>query len=170
MGYWYTFGIVNPKKPRPPCLYCGKEPYRSFYKYCSNACQAAYQYKIYIGRWKEGKESGLQSIGIVNSYIKRYLRNKYQNKCCLCGWSKTHPKTGLVPLVADHIDGNWRNNVESNLRLLCPNCDSLTPTFAALNKENGRKHRAASNRAKEGREFMANLRKQTKVHILSFAV
>ena len=81
-----------------------------------------------------------------------------------------NPKTGVAPLVADHIDGNWRNNTESNLRLLCPNCDSLTLTYAALNKGNGRKHRAASSRAKEGREYLKSLKPKTKVRILPFTV
>ena len=62
-------------------------------------------------------------------------------------------------LVADHIDGDWRNNVENNLRLICPNCDSLTSTYAALNRGNGRKNRAISKRAKEGHLLM-NMPKQ----------
>ena len=140
-----------PKKPRVRCLRCNKETNRWGYKYCSNACQHKYQHQIYIEKWKEGKVIGLQSIGIVSPHIKRYLRNKFGNKCCLCGWSKVNPKTGLVPLVADHIDGNWRNNIESNLRLICPNCDSLTPTYAALNKGNGRDNRAISKRANKAR-------------------
>ena len=110
-----------------------------------------YQYQSYIKKWKDGEEDGLQGLGIVSSYIKRYLRRKFENKCCLCGWAKINSKTGQVPLVADHIDGNWRNNIESNLRLICPNCDSLTSTYAGLNKGNGRKDRALSKRAKEGR-------------------
>ena len=72
----------------------------------------------------------------------------------MCGWAEINIKTGKVPLVADHIDGNWRNNTEENLRLVCPNCDSLSPTYAALNRGNGRKHRAISNRVKEGRILM----------------
>ncbi len=140
-----------PKKVRSACLVCGAEPARAGYKYCSNICQQEYQHQTYIKRWQEGKESGLRSIGVVLNPIKKYLRSKFENKCCLCGWNQINPKTGKVPLVADHIDGNWRNNSEKNLRLICPNCDSLSPTYAALNRGKGRKNRAVSKRAKEGR-------------------
>ncbi len=140
-----------PKKPREKCRNCGEETARSYYTYCSNACQIEFQYQIYIKKWKAGEVKGLQSIGVVSRHIKRYLRKKFGNKCCLCGWSKINLKTGGIPLVADHIDGNWRNNVENNLRLLCPNCDALTPTYAALNKGNGRSGRVLSKRVKEGR-------------------
>lgn len=139
-----------PKKPRPKCLSCGKETARAGYKYCSNVCQHECQYRLYIREWKHGKKSGLQGLGIVSSHVKRYLREKFGNQCCLCGWAKVNPKTEQVPLVADHVDGNWRNNTESNLRLLCPNCDSLNPTYAGLNRGNGRRNRVLSKRAKEG--------------------
>jgi hypothetical protein len=146
--------VPNPRKPRGKCLICKKENARPEYKYCSNACQQEYVYRAYIERWKAGEEHGLQSLGLVSAYIKKYLRRKFGNKCCLCGWSAINPKTGKAPLVADHIDGNWRNNVESNLRLLCPNCDSLSPTYAGLNRGNGRKGRVLSKRAQEGRLLM----------------
>lgn len=143
-----------PKKQREKCLVCGKETARAGYKYCSNTCQIEYQYLAYIENWKAGKESGLQGLGIVSGHIKRYLRRKFGNKCCVCGWAKINQKTEQVPLVADHIDGNWRNNVENNLRLICPNCDALTPTYAGLNRGNGRKGRVVSKRAKEGRALV----------------
>ena len=146
-----------PKKHRAKCLVCAKETARAGYIYCSNACQIEYQYQSYIDRWKAGEKNGLQGLGIVSRYIKRYLRKKFGNKCCLCGWAKINIKTGKAPLVADHIDGNWRNNTESNLRLICPNCDALSPTFVALNKGNGRKGRALSKRAKEGRLLATNM-------------
>ena len=140
-----------PRKPRENCLSCNKETFRPGYKYYSNLCQIEYQYSVYIKKWKDGGVFGLLSTGVVSRYIKKYLRRKFGDKCCLCGWSKINEKTGLIPLVADHIDGNWRNNVEDNLRLICPNCDSLTPTYAALNRGHGRKDRVLSNRVKEGR-------------------
>ena len=49
--------------------------------------------------------------------------------------------TGHVPLEIDHIDGDAENNIETNLRVLCPNCHSLTPHFRNLNKGKGRKWR-----------------------------
>lgn len=145
--------MSNPKKPRPKCPVCSKEPARSFYKYCSNECQLEFQYLSYVAKWRDGSVRGLLSIGVVSGHVKRYLRRKFGNKCCLCGWSEVNPKSNIVPLVADHIDGNWKNNSEENLRLICPNCDSLTPTYAGLNKGNGRPSRATSKRALEAQSL-----------------
>ena len=149
--------MPNTKRPKGRCLHCGEEPARSWYTYCGNVCQLAYQHQLYIQEWQEGKLRGLSKQGVVSTHIKRYLREKYKNKCILCGWSEINKKTGQVPLVADHIDGNWRNNKESNLRLICPNCDSLSSTYAALNKGNGRKNRAISNRVKEAHLLIKKL-------------
>lgn len=147
--------MPNPKKARTPCLVCSKETARAGYKYCSNSCQQEYEYHTYIEEWKKGEISGLRTTGVVSNPIKRYLRNKFNNKCIICAWSEINTKSGVVPLVADHIDGNWRNNTENNLRLLCPNCDSLTHTYAALNRGNGRENRAVSRRAKAARAEIA---------------
>lgn len=148
--------MARTKKEWNKCLQCGQEPARSDYKYCSNNCQLQYQHQAYLKKWKAGEVTGLQGLGIVSGYIKKYLRQKFGNKCSVCGWAKTNIKTGQVPLVADHIDGNWRNNVEGNLRLVCPNCDALSPTYAGLNRGNGRINRAKSKRAQEGRLLMTN--------------
>lgn len=135
------------------CVACGALTARNGYTYCSNVCQHAYQYKKFIERWKNGEVLGLQRLGIVSPHIKKYLRKKYGNKCCLCSWAKINPVTGKVPLVADHIDGDWQNNCEENLRLICPNCDALSPTYAALNKGRGRKNRPASKRYEKARSL-----------------
>ncbi len=139
------------KHVRKICINCGDITARASYKYCSNKCQADYQYRLYIESWLSGEVTGLQRLGVVSCHIKRYLREKYKDKCCICGWAEVNIVTGKVPLVADHIDGVWQNNHEDNLRLICPNCDSLTSTYAALNKGRGRNGREVSKRVKMAR-------------------
>ena len=38
-----------------------------------------------------------------------------------------------IPLELDHVNGDRRDNQLVNLRLLCPNCHALTPTFRSRN-------------------------------------
>ena len=76
----------------------------------------------------------------ISNHIRRYLFEKYNNTCAKCGWSKFNLWTGHIPLEIHHIDGDYTNNKEYNLLLLCPNCHSLTETYKALNK-NGRTDR-----------------------------
>ncbi len=94
-------------------------------------------YVEYISRWQKGLESGAKT-GNVSSHVRRYLFVKFQGKCVECGWCKVNSTTKRTPLHVDHIDGNWKNNHEDNLRLLCPNCHSLTSTYGVLNKGKGR--------------------------------
>jgi len=123
------------------CLFCGKVLQNKQKKYCSKECKRDFDFRQYIDEWKCGQRTGLELSGVVTPPIKRFLREKFNNQCSECGWSKIHPTTNIVPLVADHIDGNWKNNTESNLRLLCGCCDSLTDTYKALNKGKGRSGR-----------------------------
>lgn len=112
-------------------------------KYCSNKCQFEAQYKKYIKEWKLGNKNG--NIGIstrnISKHLKRYLLEKYGECCLECGWNKKHPKSKRVPLEMDHIDGDSENNLEKNLRLLCPNCHALTPNFKNFNTGKGRQWR-----------------------------
>src|SRR5712691_4692956 len=39
-----------------------------------------------------------------------------------------------LPLILDHRDGNRYDNSPSNLRLLCPNCESQLPTRGGANR------------------------------------
>ena len=121
------------------CKNCGKEiKYPN--QYCSQKCQHEYAYKTYIERWKNGKESGTIKHGPTKQ-VKRYIKEKYNNQCCKCGWNEVNPVTGKVPVEIHHIDGNYKNNKEENLELLCPNCHSLTSSYRALNCGDGRKDR-----------------------------
>lgn len=130
-----------PKKPRTPCSNCGKTAESWNHKFCSNKCQAEYQYKQYIERWKAGLESGLIAQEFVSGHLRRYLTEKYGEQCAECGWHKRNIVTQTVPLTIHHIDGDWSNNREENLVLLCPNCHALTENFQNLNRGKGRTYR-----------------------------
>lgn len=101
-----------------------------------------YTHKKYIDDWKNGREKGSRGSYSTSSHIRKYLLEKFDNKCSLCGWSEKNQYTGKIPLEIDHIDGNYSNNKEENLRLLCPNCHSLTSTYKGANKGHGRSGRS----------------------------
>lgn len=122
------------------CLECGNPIYKGR-KYCSRSCMGQSCRDKTIERWLSGEHSGLETNGIVCSFVKQWLRDTRGDACELCGWAEVNQTTGKVPVVADHIDGDWTNNQPSNLRLVCPNCDSLQSTYMALNKGNGRRQR-----------------------------
>jgi predicted nucleic acid-binding Zn ribbon protein len=132
----------NKKRIHNKCLVCDKD-ISSRNKYCSNKCQNEKMYIDFISNWKLGKLDG--SIGSfkddISKYIRKYIFIKYNNKCCQFGWSEYNQFTNKIPLQVDHIDGNHKNNNEDNLRLLCPNCHSLTKNYGSLNNGNGREGR-----------------------------
>ena len=123
------------------CLNCNKEIINKN-KYCSNLCQKEFEFKEYIYNWKNNKVNGLKGEYQISNHIKTYLFNKYKNKCAKCGWGEINQYTNKIPLEVEHIDGNYKNNLEENLILLCPNCHSLTSTYKGANLNKGRKSRS----------------------------
>ena len=120
------------------CKLCGIKCERSSYQFCSGTCHQKFIHNNYIEKWKSGRLSGSISGGKISKHIRDYLFDKYESKCYHCGWSRINPKTGKIPLVANHINGDSSNCREDNLELICPSCDSLTPTYMALNRGQGR--------------------------------
>lgn len=116
------------------CVVCNSLIIRKSQKYCSLACQAR---KRHEDTWNDIENGNVSSHH--SKTIKSYLLNKRGCKCEMCGiteWLK-QPLT----LVLDHINGNSEDWNLTNLRLICSNCDTLTPTYKNKNKGNGRHYR-----------------------------
>lgn len=118
------------------CLICGIDISSDRHKkvVCSKKCAAEYKKQKSIEYWKNNFEKILE----LPRGIRNHIIEMNNCKCCLCGWDKINPYSGHYSLIVDHIDGNSENNAPNNLRVICPNCDSLSSTYMSLNRGNGR--------------------------------
>jgi len=138
---------VAKERKHKSCLACGETLIDKSIeaKYCNGACHRNHIYTVFIERWKSGEVSGNTKAGLLSRHVKHYLRKKQKGACALChrrSWSNDI-YSGDIPLEGDHIDGNWRDSSEKNVRLICPTCHSTTDTYKAKNKGNGREYRLA---------------------------
>jgi len=119
------------------CLSCGALTKNK--KYCRQSCQHTQNQSELVSSWLRGESSGSTPTGHLSHWIRRWLLEKAGHKCSECGWSKVNPISNKIPLEIDHINGDHTDNRVENLRVLCPNCHSLTPTSKALNSNSSRK-------------------------------
>jgi hypothetical protein len=64
--------------------------------------------------------------------LRKRLLHERNHTCEQCGIGNEYNGKPLS-LELDHVDGNSNNNKVENLRILCPNCHSQTPTHRAKN-------------------------------------
>ena len=123
------------------CLYCNNifkyNPANSKGKYCNSKCFSDHSKKSYISKWLLGEENGGNGFDLSH-YIRNYLIEQSNNKCSMCGWGEINKYSNKVPLHIDHINGDPFDHSPKNLRVICPNCHSLTETFGSRNRGNGR--------------------------------
>jgi Zn finger protein HypA/HybF involved in hydrogenase expression len=73
---------------------------------------------------------GKSITGMLKKFILK--NNLKEHKCEECGLNEWNNKP--LSLELDHTDGIRSNNKIENLKLLCPNCHSQTPTWRGRNK------------------------------------
>lgn len=94
--------------------------------YCSMKCRNNHT----LMRFRAGEISDRGTLG-------KLLRQLHGNKCQSCKNSEWLGQP--LPLEVDHTSGDASDNRPANLRLVCPNCHSITPSWKGRNKGNGRK-------------------------------
>jgi hypothetical protein len=142
------------------CLFCGEKiPFEGKRgKFCNKSCAASYN-NAGINRHAGHAPQSLCSCGkpkhaqnkycaeciekrVYNKYLtldeakddrsrKRIIIEQRGYQCQICGITDWMEKP--IKLELDHIDGNADNNIEINLRLVCPNCHSQTETYKGAN-------------------------------------
>lgn len=122
--------------PDKTCQICfEKFPHRHAAKavnlFCSKKCEGIHKQNRTYERYLLGEVHERNTL--------RRLLKRLKHECWTCGikqWKGTE-----LPLEIDHIDGDAGNDMPSNLRLVCPNCHAITPTWKGRNKGKGRASR-----------------------------
>jgi hypothetical protein len=72
-------------------------------------------------------------IPIQSNKLRKYLLESgtFKHECSSCKLSEWMGNP--IPIELDHINGNNQDNSLENLRILCPNCHALTPTYRGKN-------------------------------------
>jgi hypothetical protein len=124
---------TNPKY----CLFCEKKIDYDHKQniYCNAICMGNHLSKIRT----EKRINSFLTGDMDDDNARRYFRKLNDKKCSICGLTEWNGKE--IPLVVDHIDGDYRNNIPNNLRFICCNCDAQLDTYKGKNKGHGRNNR-----------------------------
>ena len=120
------------------CKYCGAqfEPGKgSKGLFCSSNCANKFRGESRYKYFLDHPEDFQREMPLNN--IKKYILKEQNHRCDICGM-KDEWNGKLLVFILDHIDGRATHNVRSNLRLICPNCESQLDTYKSKNKNSDR--------------------------------
>jgi len=94
--------------------------------------------------WRKGSSTPPKAAEEIKNYLVigrscrsshlriRLLREKLKEAICeMC--DSTEWLGQPIPLELDHLNGDKTDNRLENIRLICPNCHALTPTYRGRN-------------------------------------
>jgi hypothetical protein len=84
--------------------------------------------KIPLEEILQGKHPSYQTYKLKKRLIETGIKKNQCEECSLINW-----RDKPLSIQLEHIDGNRHNHLLENLKMLCPNCHSQTPTFCAKN-------------------------------------
>jgi hypothetical protein len=117
------------------CKQCGVKIHWK-YVFCSPECRKTWEDKELVDKVRQKIEA---KEYISHSTLRLYLFKTRGYKCEKC---KNEVWNNLpIPLETHHKDGDYKNNEDQNLEVLCPNCHAQTDNYRIKNKGKGRPYR-----------------------------
>ncbi len=128
--------------------------------------------------WSRGKKVTCNPGHDINTFLTKNSSHSTQHlkhrllkeglkeyKCESCGFNTWLGEP--IPLELDHIDGDKFNNIFENLRLLCPNCHSQTPSYRGKNKNKQSKYDYSQKEylTYVGKKYLHPKQQKKKIHI-----
>lgn len=126
------------KKEDRFCLNCNIKLKSNQKKFCSSKCSTLFKKKEHYNYYLNHQDEFCRPNYTPKNFKDNFIQEQ-GGKCAICGMKPEWNGKSII-FILDHIDGDASNNHRSNLRCICPNCDSQLDTFKSKNKYSTRRN------------------------------